>query len=64
MNFEELIQDVYQKIKKTEDKGEMASYIPELIQMLIQRILEYTYRQLIKLTSALAITMTNFLFRA
>jgi glutaminase len=30
MNFEELIQDVYQKIKKTEDKGEMASYIPEL----------------------------------
>lgn len=30
MNFEELIQDVYQKIKNTEDKGEMASYIPEL----------------------------------
>ena len=30
MNFEELIQDVYQEIKNTEDKGEMASYIPEL----------------------------------
>lgn len=30
MNFEELIQEVYQKIKNTEDKGEMASYIPEL----------------------------------
>ncbi|OIQ36859.1 MAG: glutaminase [Bacteroidetes bacterium MedPE-SWsnd-G1] len=30
MNFEELIQDVYQKIKYTEDKGELASYIPEL----------------------------------
>ena len=30
MNFDELIQDVYQKIKNTEDKGEMASYIPEL----------------------------------
>jgi glutaminase len=30
MNFEELIQGVYQKIKNTEDKGEMASYIPEL----------------------------------
>ena len=30
MNFEELIQDVYLKIKSREDKGEMASYIPEL----------------------------------
>ncbi len=30
MNFEELIRDVYQKIKNTEDQGEMASYIPEL----------------------------------
>ena len=30
MNFEDLIQDVYQKIKNTEHKGEMASYIPEL----------------------------------
>ena len=30
MNFEELILDVYQKIKNIEDKGEMASYIPEL----------------------------------
>ena len=30
MNFEYLIRDVYQKIKDTEDEGEMASYIPEL----------------------------------
>jgi len=30
MNFEDLIRDVYQKIKNIEDKGEMASYIPEL----------------------------------
>jgi len=30
MNFEYLIRDVYQKIKNIEDKGEMASYIPEL----------------------------------
>ncbi len=30
MNFEELIQDVYLKIKSREDKGERASYIPEL----------------------------------
>ncbi len=30
MNFEYLIRDVYQKIKNTEDKGEIASYIPEL----------------------------------
>jgi glutaminase len=30
MNFEDLIQDVYQRIKEQDDKGEMASYIPEL----------------------------------
>ncbi|MCK0157120.1 glutaminase [Cellulophaga sp. F20128] len=30
MNFEDLIRDVYQKIKNIDDKGEMASYIPEL----------------------------------
>ncbi|WP_297707789.1 glutaminase [uncultured Eudoraea sp.] len=30
MNFEDLIQDVYQKIKEIDDKGETASYIPEL----------------------------------
>jgi len=30
MNFEGLIQDVYQEIKNIEDQGEMASYIPEL----------------------------------
>lgn len=30
MNFEYIIQDVYQKIKHTEDEGAVASYIPEL----------------------------------
>ncbi|MGB5236304.1 MAG: glutaminase [Flavobacteriaceae bacterium] len=30
MSFENLIRDVYLKIKNTEDPGEMASYIPEL----------------------------------
>jgi len=30
MNFEDLIQDVYQKIEKLEGQGETASYIPEL----------------------------------
>ena len=30
MDFEYLIRDIYQKIKKIEDKGEIASYIPEL----------------------------------
>jgi glutaminase len=30
MNFEEIIQNTYQKIKNLEDKGEKASYIPEL----------------------------------
>ncbi|MFT5820054.1 MAG: glutaminase [Crocinitomix sp.] len=30
MNFEEIIQDAYQKVKSLEDKGETASYIPEL----------------------------------
>lgn len=30
MNFEEIIQDVYKKVKATENKGQVASYIPEL----------------------------------
>ncbi len=30
MNFTELVRDVYQKIENIEDRGEMASYIPEL----------------------------------
>ncbi|WP_298512535.1 glutaminase [uncultured Kordia sp.] len=30
MNFEYLIRDVYQKINNIDDKGELASYIPEL----------------------------------
>ena len=30
MNFKEIIEEVYQKIKIVEDKGELASYIPEL----------------------------------
>jgi glutaminase len=30
MNFEEIIQDVYEKVNAAEDKGQVASYIPEL----------------------------------
>jgi glutaminase len=30
MNFEEIIQDVYKKVNAAEDKGQVASYIPEL----------------------------------
>lgn len=30
MNFENLIRDIYQKLKNIEDPGEIASYIPEL----------------------------------
>lgn len=30
MNFKEIIEEIYQKIKGVEDKGEVASYIPEL----------------------------------
>lgn len=30
MNFEEIIQETYQKVKNIEDKGKNASYIPEL----------------------------------
>lgn len=30
MNFKEIIEEIYQKIKVVEDKGELASYIPEL----------------------------------
>ena len=30
MNFEDLIQDIYNEIKNIEDQGEIASYIPEL----------------------------------
>jgi glutaminase len=30
MNFEEIIQDTYQKVKNIDDKGKNASYIPEL----------------------------------
>ena len=30
MNFKEIIEEIYQKIKIIEDKGELASYIPEL----------------------------------
>lgn len=30
MNFKEIIQEIYQKVNSIEDKGELASYIPEL----------------------------------
>jgi glutaminase len=30
MNFEEIIRDVYEKVNAAEDKGQVASYIPEL----------------------------------
>lgn len=30
MNYKEIIEEIYQKIKQIEDKGQLASYIPEL----------------------------------
>ena len=30
MNFKEIIQEIYQKVKNIDDKGQLASYIPEL----------------------------------
>lgn len=36
MNFEKIIKEVYQRVKNTEDKGHLASYIPELVNVKLE----------------------------